>query len=633
MKKILLLLILISYPAFSTDLRVGRLLSPALFVDVNDTLGISYQVLNTNVLKANYYTGTITVRYNQTNETVLEYIGEYTELEPFDSVSITIPEKWTPTKIGSYTISINIGFSEDIDTSNNSGNFIIDVGGGECTSGYEWNEGIGFTIRRSLTHFPDAEALDGKMKPGDIIGIYCIVEDFDDLIAHCGCEEGINSKIMSYFPDEVVYDWSLVGEGTLYQPAAGDKNAVFYKIPICPKNAVGKEKTITEEILITARNKPTGLKPDKPISGKVTLTITYCPERYFPETGEASWDPTAMKITAAIQPLEPGESIDYTESDNGSCEPQPLAYDKYTPISVINNITETSVEGVCPDYAVILSALAADEDQVIIECTPETESPVCTEKSNKTVIAKDNLSYTWFVDAGKGEFPLGNKGSSVVFRKSQSEDADITCEIKNEFSMAEDPKVTIKYKVTKAKKPKAFVGLGDDEDTGDFVKLYHQIVHNADDIYGGKSSGFYAVAESMKNKYAAAGYDVTFAEYTSVGLLNSILEDPCYQAFCVVSHGTGGNVLLSGGTTRDYLDEYTSYIARKHNEAFWGCERNPSIRDVQLLACNALDSPWNDAFNCNARIHGYKEAKLLLTLRIYAFVQFRPYKPLTLALP
>ena len=199
--------------------------------------------------------------------------------------------------------------------------------------------------------------------------------------------------------------------------------------------------------------------------------------------------------------------------------------------------------------------------------------------------------------------------------------------------MAEDPKVSIKYKVTKAKKPKAFVGLGDDEDTGDFVKLYHQIVHDADDIYGGKSSGFYAVAESMKDKYAAAGYDVTFAEYTSVGLLNSILEDPCYQAFCVVSHGTGGNVLLSGGTTRDYLDEYTSYMARKHNEAFWGCERNPSIRDVQLLACNALDSPWDDAFNCNARIHGYKETKLLATLRFYAYVQFRPYKPLTLALP
>ncbi|MBK9249162.1 MAG: hypothetical protein IPM69_13875 [Ignavibacteria bacterium] len=339
-----------------------------------------------------------------------------------------------------------------------------------------------------------------------------------------------------------------------------------------------------------------------------------------------------MKITAVIQKLNPGESIDYTEALIGNCESSPLAYDKYTPISIVNPITETIAPNVCPDYAVLLSVNAIDEDQVIIECAPKFKSQTCKTKSNKTIIAKDNISYTWILISGKGEFPLGNTGSTVVFRKSQSEDAVLMCEIKNEFSLAEDPVIRLNYTVKKAKKPKAFVGLGDDENTGDLVKLYHLIVHKADDVYGGKGSGFHSVAESMVQAYEKAGYDVTFYEYTSVGIINSILEDPCYQAFCMVGHGSGGNVLLSGNTSESF-DEYTSFIARKYNETFWGCSRNPSIRDVQLLACNALDSPWESAFNCNARVHGYKETKLLATLRFYAYVQFRPYKPLTLALP
>ncbi len=634
MRKILLLLIIISYNAYGTDLTVGRLLSPELFVNVSEELSISYEINNINILTAEQYTGLVTIKNNQTSVTDFTYLGEYTNLEPFETTVISVPTKWIPTEVGTYTISIIIEFDDDIDLSNNTEEFIIEVGSSECTSGYEWSAGrLGFTIRNNLQHFPYAQDLEGKMKPGDIIGINCLVEDFDELIANCGCEDGVNSKYMDLFPDEVVYSWSLVGEGKLIQPDVGEKNTVFYKIPVCPSNAVGSEETITAEIQLTVKNKDTGLKPDKPISGKVILTIAYCPERVTPENGEVSWDPTAMKITAVILPLESNEGSLLTDSDNGNCEPQPLTYDKYTPIKIVNNITETIVEGVCPDYAVILSALATDDDQVIIECTPELESPVCTEKSNKTIISKDKLEYKWTVDSGKGEFPIGNIGSSVIFRKSQSGDANITCEIWNAFSKVEDSKVTIKYKVTKAKKPKAFVGLGDDEDNANFVKLYHEIVNDADDIYGGRSSPFYEVVTSMKDKYTAAGYDVTFAEYTSNSQLYDVLRDPCYQAFCIVSHGTGGNVLLSGGTSKNYLDEFTSFMARKENEAIWGCRRNPSIRDVQLLACNALDSDWGIAFNCNARIHGYKETKFLATLRFYAYFQFKPLPPLTLALP
>lgn len=620
---------------FGTDLKVGTLFSPGLIVSMGSSTDVKYEIQNINVLTADSYTGSVKIKNNGTGVIDFSYLGEYADLAPYTNRTITLPIQWTPASVGKYTVTVTIEFAEDIDLSNNTKDIIIDVVSAECITGYEWNEGIGFTIRRGLTLFPDEKGLNGKMKPGDAIGIYCIVEDLDDLIAHCKCGEETNSKIMSAFNDEVEYEWTLTGEGTLFQPAAGAKNAIFYKIPVCPKKATGKEETITEEILLTVKNKATGLKPDKPITGKVTLTITYCPERYFPASGDADWDPTAMKITAQIQKLEPGESIEYTESLLGNCESKDPVSDKYTPISIVNQITETIADKVCPDYAVILSASAIDEDQVILECAPKIESQTCKTKSNKTVIVKDNLSYTWFLQSGKGDFPLGNTGSSVMFRKSQSEDAVIMCEIKNEFSLAEDPVVKLSYKVTKAKKPKAFVGLGDDEDTGDFVKLYHQIVHGADDIYGGRSSGFHAVAESMAKAYEKAGYDVTFAEITSVGYLNIILEDPCYQAFCMVSHGVGGDVLLSGnpGSGPNSIDEYTGFMAANHNQAFWGCRRNPSIRDVQLLACNALDSPWDNAFNCNARIHGYKETKILATLRFYAFVQFRPYKPLTHALP
>lgn len=633
MRKILFLLVLVSYNALSTDLKVGRLLSPELFVNVSEELSISYEIDNINVLTAEQYTGLVTITNNQTNVTDFTYLGEYADLEAFNSTQINVPTKWTPTELGSYTISILIEFEDDIDLSNNSEEFIIEVGSSGCTTSHTWEEGIGLTIRKSLSHFPNASDLEGKMKPGDIIGIQCLVEDLDELIVNCGCGEGINSKFVKHFYDVVEYDWSLVGQGTLIQSDVGDKNAVFYKIPVCPNKAVGSEVTITAEILLTARNNETALKADKPISGKVTLTITYCPERYYPEKGEPSWDPTALKVTAEIEPLETGESNEFTDSDNGSCEPQPLTFDKSTPITMVNNITEKPVDGVCPDYAVLLSALAEDEDKITIECGPEIESSECTEKSDNTITIKDKLKYTWTVTGGKGEFPLGNTGSSVVFRKSQSENADITCEISNEFSMADDPKIIIKYKVTKASKPKAFVGLGDDENSLNLAKLFHENILDSDDVYGGRSSAFFAIAESMKDKYDAAGYDVTFAEYTSNSQLYDVLRDPCYQAFCIVSHGTGGNVVLTGGTSKNYLDEFTNFMARKDNEATWGCRRNPSIRDVQLLACNALDSDWGMAFNCNARIYGYKEAKFIATLRLYAYIQFKPYPPLTLALP
>ena len=370
---------------------------------------------------------------------------------------------------------------------------------------------------------------------------------------------------------------------------------------------------------------------DEWLTTKIIINISYCPERDIKSDNESDYG--AIKVQVNITPLKANDNDVYEESFEGSCNPLLVKIDDYNPITVVSEIKETIAPNVCPDYSVILSAEAIDEDRITMECQPKSDTSGCTVMSDTTFIIQSPLKYTWYFESGLGEFPMGNVGSSVVLRKSESKDSFVKCVIRSQSDSDNEEPITLKYKVNKAKKPKAFVGLGDDENTGDLVKLYHSIVHDADDVYGGKSSGFYAVAESMKDKYAAAGFDVTFAEYTSVGLLNSILEDPCYQAFCVVSHGTGGDVLLSGGSSNDFLDEYTSFIARKHNEAFWGCGKNPSIRDVQLLACNALDSPWDDAFNCNARIHGYKETKILATLRFYAYWQFIPLKPLTLALP
>ncbi|MBK9249161.1 MAG: hypothetical protein IPM69_13870 [Ignavibacteria bacterium] len=272
MRKILLLLfvyLMTTNSLFSTDLKVGNILSPLAANSLSAALDIIYEIQNINILVADQYTGLVTIKNNKTNTSVFSYLGEYANLAPNSTRTVSVPTKWTPSEIGTFTVSITISFADDIDLSNNTKSIVIDVVSIECITGYEWNEGIGFIIKNN-TLFPDEISLNGKMKPGDIIGVSCKVEDLDELIAHCRCEDKINSKIMSDFPDDVEYDWVLTGEGSIVQPTVGTKNSIFYKIPECPKGGSGNENTITVVLSVTIRNKPTGLKPDKPINGAVT---------------------------------------------------------------------------------------------------------------------------------------------------------------------------------------------------------------------------------------------------------------------------------------------------------------------------------------------------------------------------
>ena len=499
--------------------------------------------------------------------------------------------------------------------------FTVDCAPVPCTTEDEYLPGEGFRVQSNLSCFPGGNALAGYMQRGDVIAVSAEVTDKDYIRHRCICGEDTTSTLWGPYQDNVNYDWTLTGEGKLLVP--DDMcGTVLYELPVCITS------DFTATVNLKVRNGNMSMAADEEISGSVTIRVTACPTRVYPEGMTPDWSSSCLKVDISENPLGSGEDGDLDTQEDAECYPEEISFSIASEIHVPEGIRVTEGEFCKPDYAVLLSADAFDYDLYVLKCEGEGG---CESEDSVATIFYDPLKYEWSLESGSGEFPLGSQGKSVVFHKSRSEGATIKCMISNTDLKSNDPSKELTTSLEAAEKPKAFVGLGDDEATFTVGKVILEWWYEKP-VYVGRNSTFFSAAESMKNSLENAGYDVEFWEHVSRIDITHATQDPIYQAFAIVGHGSGGAMNMAGTDERVGTIRYTSAILVANNEEAYDCAESPRIRDLQLIGCEALRGNWSDGLHCGARLHGWRTTKLTASMRYYAYWTFTPLPPVNLSL-
>ena len=490
-----------------------------------------------------------------------------------------------------------------------------------CTTEDEYLPGEGFRVETNLSCFPGGRALDGYMQRGDVIAVSAEVTDKDHIRHRCICGDDTTSTLWGPYQDNVNYDWTLAGEGKLLVP--DDMcGTVLYELPVC----ITTDYTATVRLKVS--NGSMSMAADKEISGSVTIHVTACPTRIYPSGMTPDWSSSCLKVEISKNPLGNGEDGDLDTQDDAECYPEQIGFSTATEIQVPEGITVTEGEFCKPDYAVLLSADAVDYDLYVLKCEGESG---CESEDSVAKIFYDPLKYEWSLESGSGEFPMGKLGKSVVFHKSRSEGATIKCIISNADLKSSDPTKELTTSLGAAEKPKAFVGLGDDEATFTVGKMILEWWHEKP-VYVGRNSAFLSAARSMETSLESAGYEVEFYEHVSRIDINHAAQDPIFQAFAIVGHGSGGAMNMAGTDERVGTIRYFSNNLVAANQEVYQCNESPRIRDLQLIGCEALRGNWSDGLHCGARLHGWRTTKLTGSLRYYAYWTFTPLPPVNLSL-
>lgn len=638
MKKIILLLLILPLVLGATDITIGLVYSPSQEIEyeVGSEMSFKLRIDNINVLIAEEYTIGVSL-YSDSDyiKSLLQDTMKKVELPPNSTIDVEFESVYIPETSGSLYFRAWVYYFNDINRENDKIEYeitIIEKPEIICSIDTLWHSGPQLKVINNLDYFPKDKELNDYIQRGDVIALSALVTDDDILEQLCICNGDTNSKLIGSLSDDVIYEWVLEGEGRLIfgdDTSPNKSNMVMYEIPVCS----GKDRFKKSVVTLNIRNSNSSLAPDKSISGKFEIFMDFCPQRIYPADIVPDWCSSCISVQIKKEDLIPQPGTELTSKEGEACLPADVTFDLYNPITSNAEIIVDTARYCLPDYAVLLTADASDQDRIDIACESGESGCQVNDEENPakmTILHEDAIEYTWEIVTGKGAFPLGNKGKSVVFHKSRSEGATIKCIMSNQNQNSKDANIEKIITLEKSKKPKAFVGIGDDEDTG-LADIIYEWWHETD-VYGGQEEGFTTIANYMKEEFEEDGYEVYFQAKTSEGLLNTVLQDPIYQAFCIVGHGLGGAMILSGGGGPLGFDEYTATSAMKAHLSAYNCSENPKMRDVQLIGCEAMKGNWSSAFHCGARVHGWRTTKRLGSLKWYALWTFEALPVVNLSL-
>jgi hypothetical protein len=443
--------------------------------------------------------------------------------------------------------------------------------GSACAPSHTWWAGPSIQILNPLDFWPHDPAQLDNMVAGDAIGFSVLAEDSDYLVTTCvDCQGRSQSKKWQPpYGDRVEYTWTLSpsSKGKLVRPPSAEGNSVLYELPVCWMEIIHETKIDTLTLKIANTSSPKAA--DVPIEYKVVIRM----DNY----GGNMHRCLQTSVTISGGTRNPDQLV--PEGGNGSCEPQPPQWVDLDPISA-GPVTIQDTPHTCPDYLALLSVTASDFDQATYACFQEQSiQPPCNQQ-HSILSTTDPIQCTWRILEGGGSFPIGVLGSAVVFRRSKTQHARVRCEIEDSHTMFIDFMVTRDSLVKIARKPLAFVALGD----------YLTEVEGGVPIFSAKKA-----SEIAKTKYESAGYQVVYTPQATEFDCRTALQSPCYQAFWISGHGTGflGAVRLHNG---DW------FVPGNLNAAWaYGCGPNdtyPFLQELVLLGCQTFDPGWANGVLC-----------------------------------
>lgn len=558
-------------------------------------------------------------------QTVFSYTQDESTLAPFTERTVTAEQSFSPTTSGTYVARATVLYGSEIDPPDNAIDLIFEALKPGCKAGETWHAGPAMVIEQPLRIWPDTPSIGDKFRPGDVIGISALVSDMDLMEQSCGCAEEDTSVLRGPYPDDVSYEWSLEGPGSIIQGASGNHSTVMYQMPVCPSPLV-----FSATVSLRVRN-GSGKAADAEISGSVTFNFSIA--RIYSTDFTPTWQPYTFAVGPIIQQLSPHADVPVEGRAGRGCTPQPPAWDKAGGISVARGIETTSAPFLCPEYLTLAQVRASDVDNYRLVCaeTPTTCGPNDTIRNSSA----DRLSYQWSIIGGGGELVLPTSGPSIVVRRSASQPTILQCVINDGGAQADDDPVTLLDTLPAVGKPKAYVGLGDDEGTsaskvGSAIYDYWIGDGNAEPPYGGRSAALRSAWETMHEHYESAGYDVIADDSMLVGEFDPVFSDPCIKVFAFVGHGSGGHINMArmdeGGwnVPSRSASHVTAITQREFN-----CDKSPFLIDIVMLACETMKGGWNGV-QVYGRSHGYTTTKFFGTLRSYAYWSYEPYPPLIL---
>lgn len=561
---------------------------------------------------------------------VFDYTQDEPTLQPFTERDVTATENFTATTGGSHYIRGTVVYGSEIDPSDNSTTLIFEAVVPECEAGETWRAGPAMTIVSSFKIWPDTPMAGDKLRPADVIGISALVTDADLLEQSCGCLEEDTSVVRGPYPDDVQYDWTLEGPGALIQAPSGNKNIIMYQLPVCPPSEFF---SATVRLRVTNSG---GKAPDEEVSGSVFFNVSTA--RIYSADFTPTWDAYTYDVSPSYNHLQP-KSDGVVETASGeACKPLEPIWSKGPAISVTGGMRKSSAPFLCPEYLTLLSVDANDIDnyKLVCESTPATCSPSDTISNTSS----DRLTYTWSIIGGAGQLPLSATESSVVVRRSASNPTIVQCIVDDGGLQANDDSITIIDTLPPVGKPKAFVGLGDDEGTSvskiagsvwDYWKETFGGTLSGEDTYGGRSGALRSAHATLVSKLTDAGYDVIADDSLVVTEFQATVEDPCIKAWAFVGHGASGKINMA----RSFIAGSWNTPQRGSNnvtgvtQALFNCNRHPFWRDLVLLACETMQGGWGDV-QVYGRSHGYAETKRFATLRWWAYWSYKPFPPIIL---
>ncbi|GAB1431202.1 hypothetical protein MASR2M18_20370 [Ignavibacteria bacterium] len=587
---ILLLLTLAGATSQATDLTFGKIISPAAGqkLAADSPIAFIFEVKNINILPADMYSvyAKITDKSNGTIVFADTVTGR--DIAPGATQSLTMPKQWLSTE-GNFTAEIKISYSQDIYVTNNT--VLIELSVAPCCFGFDkWRRGSAINIIQNLNIFPNGEQLQ-RMRPGDVIAISSIVEDYDMLQQTCVCVvNGDSLKTTKYigpYQDNIEYEWTLSGPGKLIQPDISTKSAILYEIPLCD--------TSPAMIQCVIRNSANSSKADdESISGGVILHFRIGPN-LPPVNKRDIGNARFLSVIPTIDSLKKKDDEILKSIVASKCEPQPPEWLQKTPITVGDIKTKAS-DLTCPDYLILLYAAGDDIDSLNWNCRPDSNDFCPASNAVKGQLQPDALRYTWRLAGGKGTFPLGNTGQCVAFWRSK-DTALIECEISDSRGQYTDEKIIRKIHIGKSRNPKAYIGIGDIS----YTKLF---------INWGDYQQLEETALLANEYYTNAGYQTEFDATAVTNPNQSIrraLLDPCVQAVWIVGHGTDedsqykGTIELSDGN-----NFMPFHISKAANDAF-NCAKHPFLRELVLMGCYSALAKWSNKL-FSARVYGFSGA-------------------------
>ena len=609
---------------FVAEKLEARVLRPGVFQFVTT-------VLNDNVIndpfavRVEVWLGT-----NSSGTKVYDYTQDEPTLASGARREVVAEMPFEAEEAGSYYATSTVVYQDEVDPSDNIISLIFEYLRAGCETEETWHAGPAMSIDRNLTLWLDNPAIGDKLRPGDVVGISALVSDQDYLEHGCGCAEEDTSVLRGPFPDQIEYEWSIEGEGSLVQSPAGT-NTVMWQLPLCEPTGI-----FTTTVTLTVRNKE-GKGPDQVLTGSVRFSANAA--RLYDPDGPISWEPYTYSINAQVTPLTPGTDDEPAVKEGESCTPLEPIWDKGQGISVDDGIQATSAPFLCPEYLTLLSVGARDLDGYLLICEGD-EQDGCSPSDTLSGASEDHLTYTWSIVGGAGEFPAGNTGSTVVVRRSALLSTIVECRIDDGALQAGDDAVVLRDTLEPVGRPKALVALGDDEGTS-LNKFSRNLVNGWSDIfgqgqavadvYGGRSGALRSAYNSVVSSLTNAGYDVIADDSLESQEFTSYMQDPCIKAFAFIGHGSGGNINMARFNFNGSWSTPTKRAesVTQQTENVFGCDRSPFIRDLQLLACETMQGDW-DQIQVLGRSHGWRTTKAFASIRWYAFWSYTPYPPIIL---